>query len=137
MPFGNAEQVFEEALLTKARATISAQALLAPVYFTELLSNRVLAACLTFRDSSHAIAINARFKVDPELMAHMIVEEFAHAQQIIDGVDFETQRQQYAYADRPYELGAKQIATDILGYDPGVEYDVSLVREEPEDVIGR
>lgn len=137
IPFGSAEQVFEEAVLAKLRATISVQALLTPVYFTEILSNRVLAACLAFQDSSHAIAINARFKADPEVIAHTLVEEFAHVQQLLDGVDFEAQRHQFAYHERPYEQEAKQTATDLLGYDPGEEYDVILVREERDNVIGR
>ena len=56
-----------------------------------------------------AIAINARFKADPEMLTHTIVEEYAHAQQVLDGVDFEAQRRRFPnYADRPYEIEAKR-----------------------------
>jgi hypothetical protein len=124
-------------MLAKLRVPLSELALSTPVFFTERLSNRVLACCISLRSGSDVIAIKARFKADPEVIAHTLVEEFAHVQQIIDGVDFETQRHQFAYHERPYEREAKRIATDMLGYDPGDEYDVVLLREELDDVIGR
>lgn len=103
---------------------------MAPVFFTEKLSNRVLAGCLRLQNGSHIIAINARFKADPEVLAHTLMEEFAHVQQIIEGIDFATQRRQLAYHERPYEQEAKRIAVEILGYEPD-EYDAYLLREEP------
>ncbi len=114
--------------------TLSATALKTPVLFSERLSNRLLATSLGFRDGSQLIAINSRFKVDPELMAHTLVEEFVHSQQRLDGVDFVTQQQQFSYAERPYEVEAKRIATDVLNYEPG-DYEIYLVREQPAELI--
>ena len=74
-----------------------------------------------------------RFKVDPDVLLHALVEEYVHSQQVFDKVDFEQQRAQFAYAERPYELEAKRIATEILGYDPD-SYETYLVREEHSDV---
>lgn len=80
------------------------------------------------------VVINARCKADPEVLAHTLVEEFVHAQQRLNGVDFEAQRRQYAYRERPYEQEAKRIATETLGYEPD-EFDTHLVREEPTGVL--
>jgi hypothetical protein len=86
-------------------------------------------------DGSRIIAVNVRFKVDPELLAHALVEEFAHAQQVLDGVDFEAQRRQFPdYATRPYEQEAKRVASEILGYTPE-GYAVQLLRDEPAGVL--
>ena len=69
-------------------------------------------------------------------MAHTLVEEFVHVQQIRDGVDFEALRLRFAYHERPYEQEAKRIATDVLGYEPDA-YEVYLLREEPDDLLNR
>ena len=76
------------------------------------------------------VAVNARFKIDPDVLTHTLLEEFAHTQQVLDGLDFEAQQRAFAYAERPYEQTAKQLATDILGYDP-TDYDVFLLRDAP------
>jgi hypothetical protein len=131
---GDASAVFAEGVHSKLSDALSMAALATPVLFTERLSNRLLATCLGFRDGAQLIAINARFKVDPELMAHALVEEFVHAQQRLDGIDFVAQQQQYSYAERPFEQEAKRFATNLLGYDPDA-YDVLLLREQPEIVI--
>jgi Zn-dependent peptidase ImmA (M78 family) len=131
---GDASVIFTEDVQIKLSAALSVAALATPVLFTERLSNRLLATCLGFRDGSQLIAINARFKVDPELMAHTLVEEFVHAQQRLDGIDFAAQQQQYLYADRPFEQEAKRFATNILGYEPDA-HDVLLLREQPQIVI--
>ena len=68
--------------------------------------------------------------LDPDALTLALLEEFAHAQQVIDGVDFETQRQNFPYAERPYEQEAKQTATELLNADTA-EYAVYIVREEP------
>ena len=78
--------------------------------------------------------MNARFRADPELIAHTLVEEYVHAQQRLDGVDFDVQRVRYSYSDRPYELQAKQVATDLLGYTPS-DHTTILLREEPTNII--
>jgi hypothetical protein len=129
-PFGDASQIFTEPILTAMRNRLSMEVLTTSVFFTERLSNRILAARLHVRNSFFAIAINARFIIDPEVLAHALVEEFAHVQQTLDGIDFVTQREQFAYHERPYEQEAKQIATEILGYEPDA-YDARLLRDEP------
>ena len=132
--FGDARSVFTETTLLRLQDHCTDQALSVPILFTERLSNRVLSVCIGFRDGTQVVAVNARFKSDPELIAHMLVEEFVHAQQRLDGVDFDEQRRKYSYEDRPYEQEAKQIATDTLGYSPE-GYDVILSRDEPSDVL--
>lgn len=133
---GDARSVFTDDILDRLQTALSPESLTVPVMFTEQLSNHILATCICFRDKTQIIAINARFKVDPEILAHTLVEEFAHVQQMLDGVDFETQRRQFTYQERPYEQEAKRIATEILGYEPDV-YENYLLRDEPEDAIGR
>ena len=126
--------VFTAPLIASLKLYCSDQALSIPILFTERLSNRALAVCIGYRDGSQVIAVNSRFMADPELIAHTLVEEYVHAQQRLDGIDFEEQRAHYSYSDRPYEQQAKQVATDILGYAP---YDnkTILLREEPPDII--
>lgn len=131
---GNAAAVFTEAILVKLRMLLRREALDVPVLFTERLSNSVLAVCLGFRDNSQLIAVNARCKADPELIAHTMIEEFVHAQQRLDKVNFEEQRRLFAYHERPYEQEAKRIATATLGYEP-TAYDVDLQREEPTGIL--
>jgi hypothetical protein len=133
-PFGDARAVFERSVLIGLALHFDSEVLNTPVFFTDKLSNRTLAGCLMLRDGSCAIALNARFQVDPEVLAHTLVEEYAHAQQIRDGVDFEAQRQQFTYSKRPYEMEAKRLATDVLGYEPGT-FDVLLLREEPPGLL--
>jgi hypothetical protein len=132
-PFGSADAIFEEPVLTTMRQQLSGEALSTPVLFTEKLSNRVLAGCLIRPGDTCLIAINSRFRIDPEIMAHTLVEEFAHVQQRLDGMDFEIQRRQFSYQERPCEQEAKRIATQILGYEPE-EYETNLLRDEPDDV---
>lgn len=126
----DAMNVFQPETLARLRERLSAEALQTSVVLTDRLSNRVLAVHLTHIDGSRLIAVNARFKVDPDVLTHTLLEEFAHTQQVLEGVDFDTQRRAFAYFDRPYELAAKQLASDILGYDPS-DYEVFLLRDEP------
>ena len=128
---GEASTVFEDVLLLKLRSVLSTEALETPVYFSDSLSNRVLAVHLTLQKGLRQIIVNVRFKMDPELLAHTLIEEYVHAQQVLDDVDVAGQCQQFPnYEDRPYEQEAKRIATEMLGYNPK-EYEVLLVREEP------
>ena len=126
----DAMQVFSPHTLAALRERLSAEALLTPIVLTDRLSNRVLAVHLTHADGTRLVAVNTRFKIDPDVLAHTLLEEFAHTQQVLEGLDFETQRRSFAYSERPYELAAKQLATHIVGYDPN-DYDVFLLREEP------
>ena len=80
------------------------------------------------------VVVNTRFRVDPDVMAHTLIEEFVHAQQTLDKVDFAAQRSQFAYNERPYEIEAKRIAAEILGYDPA-EYETYLRRDEPNGAL--
>ena len=122
-----AYNVFEGEALQRLASQISENALLTPVVLTGQLSNRVLAVCLAVSFHKAQIAVNARYKVDPEVLLHTLVEEFVHAQQNIDGVNFASQKRQYTYAERPYEIEAKRIATVTLGYEPE-DYEVLLWR---------
>lgn len=133
-PFGDATAVFTTEFIAELRPRLGTVALATPVFFTDRLSNRVLAGCLQLRDGSCAIALNARFVADPEVIAHTLAEEFIHAQQIQDGVDFEAQRREFAYEDRPYEREAKQLATALLGYEPEDSH-VLLLRDAPEGLL--
>ena len=126
----DAMQVFHPDALVLLQQRLSAEALRTAIVLTDRLSNRVLAVHLTRVNGTRLIAINTRFQVDPDLLAHTLLEEFAHTQQVLDGVDFAAQRQAFAYAERPYEQAAKQLATDLMGYDPG-NYEVFLLRDEP------
>lgn len=128
---GDASAVYEPAFVERLCKHLSAASLAVPVMFTERLSNRVLAACIGLRNGSMVIAVNARFAVDPEVIAHTLVEEFLHAQQIENGLDFADQRQRYAYAERPYEIEAKSIAGEIMGFAPG-DFATLLLRDEPD-----
>lgn len=53
---------------------------------------------------------------------------------MLDKVDFAAPRSQFAYDERPYEIEAKRIATEILGYNPD-EYAPVIRREEPEGIL--
>lgn len=130
-PIGAANAVFKQELIDRLKQYAGAEALGVPVMFTERLSNRLLAACIGLRDGSRIIAVNARFTVDPEVLAHTIIEEYIHAQQMADGVDFANQRQQFEYAERPYEIEAKSMADLTLGFAPG-DFATFLVRDEPD-----
>ena len=76
------------------------------------------------------VVLNMRFKVDPDVLVHTLIEEYVHSQQVLDKVDFEREREQFAYAQRPYEAEAKRIATEVLGYNPAA-CETYLMREEP------
>ena len=133
-PIGDAYSVFSEAICAALQSRLNSEILSIPVLFTEKLSNRVLAGNFRLRDGSQRVVINARFKIDPEILAHTTVEEFVHAWQRLNNVDFATQRSQFAYKERPYEMEAKRIATEILGYDPG-DYEIYIRRDEPDGVL--
>ena len=129
----NASAIFEDQTLHLLERRLSIRALATPLVFTDYLSNRVLAIHAHMQDGTQTIAVNVRFKIDPEMLAHALVEEYAHAQQVLDGIDFATQKQQFPdYTARPYEQEAKQIATEILGYTPE-NYTAYLLRDEPPD----
>jgi Zn-dependent peptidase ImmA (M78 family) len=134
IPFGAAPEIFEEPILGRMRQRFQEEALQTPVFFTERLSNRILAVCIRLQSGTNIIGINARLRVDPELMAHALIEEFAHAQQLVDGVDIEVQQHQFEYHERSYEREAKAIATEILGYEPE-PYEALLIRDEGEDIL--
>ena len=123
--------IFEGETLAKLRQRLSPEALATPLRFTDRLTNRRLAAHLTYQDGTRFIVFNARYRADPEQIAHTLIEEYVHAQQTLDGVDTTAQKRQYVYGERPYEQEAKQIATEILGYD-AEEHVPNLRREEPE-----
>ena len=131
---GYATAVFTIDMLAGLRLLLTPQALATPVVFTERFTDVVFAACLGLQSGEQLIAVNARFKADREMVAHTLVEEFAHAQQRLDGVDFEAQRRQFAYRDRPYEQEAKRIATQTLGYEPG-DYEIYRLRLEPWGIL--
>jgi len=132
---GDASAIFTAPVLQELQRHLSTEALSVPFLFTEQLRNRVVAVSIGYRDNTQIVAVNARFKFDPEVMAHTLVEEYTHAQQRIDGTDFDAQRRLYHYDDRPYELEAKRVATTVLGYD-APDYDARLIREEHEDALG-
>ena len=133
-PIGNANAVFSPGACAALENRLGPETLAVPVLFSDRLSNRSLANNIAFKNGSQCIVINARFRTDPEILAHSLVEEFAHAWQRLNNVDFDAQSSQFAYADRPYEIEAKRIATEILGYEPG-DYDTYIQREEPEGVL--
>jgi hypothetical protein len=72
-------------------------------------------------------------KVDPEYLAHTLVEELKHVQQIADGVDFASERH-LPYDVRRYELEARRFATEALGYEPFTDEAVKR-RPEPSDPL--
>jgi len=133
-PFGDASVVFEEPVLRRMHVHFAAEVMSTPVFFTDKLSNQVAAGCLVLRGGSCVVAINVRFALDPEVLAHTLIEEFAHSHQIRQGVDFASQQRRFPYAERPYEQEAKHFATEILGYQPD-EFDVLLLREEPPGLL--
>ena len=50
-------------------------------------------------------------------------------------LDFDEQKLQFPnYDTRPYEIAAKTLATEIMGYEPE-HRDVILVREERTDIL--
>jgi len=134
LELADATSVFTPEGLRQLRDYLTEDALKAPVIFTEHLSNRVLAVHLVQNTVERIVVLNMRFKVDPDVLVHALIEEYAHSQQVLDGIDFAQQRAQFAYAERPYELDAKRIATTILGYDPDI-YETYLIREEHSDVF--
>lgn len=131
----SAFEVFEGQTLETLKRGLSSHALSTSVTLTDRLSDRVLAIHTLSDSGATGILVNTRFKVDPEILLHTLIEEYVHAQQVLDGVDFEDQRQQFStYYDRPYEQEAKRIASEILGYKPD-EYVAYLLREEPIDPL--
>jgi hypothetical protein len=102
--------------------------------FAERLSNRLLAACIRLRSGARLIAINARFSVDPEVLTHTLIEKYIHAQQMENGVDFVGQRHRYSYAERPYEIQAKALGDELLGFAPDA-FDTLLLRDEPATLL--
>lgn len=128
-----ATSVFTTEGIEQLCSYISEEALKAPVVLTERLSNRVLAVHLVQNATERFVVLNMRFKVDPDVLVHALIEEYVHSQQVLDEVDFALQRAQFAYAERPYELEAKRIATELLGYNPD-NYETYLIRDEHSDV---
>jgi hypothetical protein len=124
-----ASSAFSDEAMSRLRRSISEQALQTRVLLTDRLSNRVLAVHLVGQSDEHLIAVNTRFRIDPDVLTHALIEEYVHSQQVLDGVAIETERTQFDYAERPYEQYAKRIATEILGYDPGA-YEIILLRDE-------
>jgi hypothetical protein len=98
---GDATAIFTVPILQQLQYHLSPGALAVPFLVTEQLRNRVIAVSIGYRDNTQIVAVNARFKIDPEVMAHTLVEEYVHAQQRIEGTDFDAQRLQYEYHDRP------------------------------------
>ena len=132
---GDARTVFTVPLLLQLEDSISPEALAVPFLFTEQLPNRVIAANIGYRDGTQIVAVNSRFRFDPEVITHTMVEEYVHAQQRIDGTDFHVQKLYYSYHERPYEREAKDLATKILGYD-SPDYGAMLIRDEHENPLG-
>jgi hypothetical protein len=129
----DAASVFTPEGMRQLREHITEEALKARVVLTERLSNRVLAVHLVQNAGERFVVLNMRFKVDPDVLVHTLIEEYVHSQQVLDKIDFEKERVEFPYAERPYELEAKRIATAILGYDPD-GYETYLMREEHSDV---
>lgn len=132
---GNAGAIFTDSILQQLQNHLSPKALAVSFLFTEQLTNRVVAVSIGYRDNTQIVAINARFKFDPEVIAHTLVEEYVHVQQRINGTDFDAQRRRYRYDERPYERAAKEMATKIVGYD-APDYDARLIRDEPDNPLG-
>jgi hypothetical protein len=131
---GGGSAVFEPGFLEALRTRVGVAALDTPVFLTDRLSDRVLAAWLGFRDESSAIAVNARLLADPEVLVHTLVEEFVHAWQVQQEVDLAAQRAAFAYAERPYEVEAKALATELVGYSPE-PCGVLRARREPAGLL--
>lgn len=130
----DAEGVFTPEGIQKLLKYLSSEALKTPVVLTERLSNRVLAVHLVQNEVNRFVVVNARFKVDPDVLAHTLIEEYVHSQQSINKTDFKQQREQYSYSERPYESEAKRIASEILGYDPD-NYESFLTRDAPSGIL--
>lgn len=130
----NVAAVFTLEGILPLRQHLTEMALQAPVVLTERLSNRVLAVHLVQNFVERFVVVNARIKVDPDVLAHALMEEYVHSQQVLDKIDFEQQKQQFAYHERPYERDAKRIATEILGYSPD-DYEFFLMRAEPAGIL--
>jgi hypothetical protein len=128
---GDAYAIFEAEILTHLQEQLSEAALQTIVTFTDHLTDQQLAVCIAGKNRDREIRVNVRFRADPEELAHTLVEEFVHAQQILDGVDIVSQ-QLLAYQERPYEQEAKRIATEIVGYDPQNLYMAVILRHEPD-----
>ncbi len=130
----DAAAVFTQEGIQRLLQHLTGEALQAPVVLTERLSNRVLAAHIVQNFVERFVVVNMRFKVDLDVLAHALIEEYVHSQQVLDNVDFDLQKQQFAYQDRPYEVEAKRIASEILGYNPDI-YDTYQMREEPAQIL--
>ena len=63
-PLGNIRAIFSEAICSALQARLGSGALETVVFFSENLSNRVLAINIGSRSGEQEIIINARFKVD-------------------------------------------------------------------------
>jgi hypothetical protein len=132
---GDAIDVFEVTYLSTLRTQLRIDALETKVVLTDRLSNRVLGTFLKMGEHERAIAINARFKMDPEMLLHTLLEEYAHAQQAIDNLDFAEQRRLFPnYSERPYEIAAKRLAEELSGYALD-DYDTYLRREAPNGIL--
>lgn len=130
----NALEVFTEQGIQHLQQYITETALQASVVLTERLSNRVLAAHLVQNGVERFVVVNTRFRVDPDVLTHALIEEYIHSQLILDGLDVEAQKRQFAYHERAYEQDAKRIATEILGYSPD-NYETYLIRDEPVGIL--
>ena len=126
-----ASAVFTEQGMQLLRSRLNEKALSTLLTLTERLSNRVLAICIAKGNKADFIAVSSRFRADPDVLTHTLIEEYVHAHQIVSGVDVASQQREFGYHERPYEQEAKQIATEILGYDPAA-YETFMRRDEPE-----
>ena len=82
----DAASVFAVEGMRQLREHITEEALKAPVVLTERLSNRVLAVHLVQNAVERFVVLNVRFKVDPDVLAHALVEEYVHSQQVLDNL---------------------------------------------------
>ena len=130
----DAASVFTLEGIQQLQQYLTTQALEAPVVLTDRLSNRVLAVHLVQNHVERFVVVNLRFKVDPDILAHALIEEYVHSQQVLDNIDFEQEKRLFAYRERPYEVEAKRIASEILGYDP-TTYETYLMREAPSGIL--
>jgi hypothetical protein len=108
---------FTDTIVARLADRLSSATLDTPFLFTGDLPDRVFAWAIAFSDGSAVVAVNARMTVDPEFLAHALVEEVVRIQQIHNSVDFEGERR-LPYAARTYEIAAKHLATEVLGYEP-------------------
>lgn len=77
---GSAYEIFEDPIIVKLISRLDEQALETEVILTDNLSNRLFGAQITLRSGDRFILINFRFKADAEMLAHTLVEEYAHVQ---------------------------------------------------------